>query len=592
MNEELIRGILSILNDTKKRECYNEYIEEIREIAEDLKPHFDEDYPAKLLNIQHEGESEWMKVYRKERWQPPTRSSTGRVFTSLQKIQQADDFKILFAKEGTGIIEENSLEKYLTYDLPKFKNLEVWLFTVFLKSYLENPNGVVITMPDLTEWIDSDGEVLPDFLAPFPQIFEEEDVIYRREKEIIVKVEGYKTDGKEYDRFLAIHSGGYVLLKQISEYKDGENVFQVFPLEYQFVKFPVVSIGSVISEIEDGNLIYDSILSPCLPSWNEVLFRSDDLMINWALHSNPIFWRVRNTPCKTCNGTGERILKDNSRGICTSCNGNGLGSDGSPFATIEINPQKSNATNPAMDKPIIDPAGYIKLDNTAIKSQKEDINDNIYKGFQAIGLELLANVPAPQSGIAKQYDRKELNTFFFQVAVHLSFIYEEVSTNCFIQRYRPVIDNGLINSEQFQKNIPRITIPSDFDVLTTDILSQNLSQAIKDGFDPLIISGLSRDYTEKLFGENSMQLKILKIRNQLDPLPYKTDDEKLVLKESMGCTELDYITSAYLPTFINLKMEENPNWADLDRKIQRADIMSMAVEKQKEIKAGIVPIMP
>jgi hypothetical protein len=71
-----------------------------------------------------------------------------------------------------------------------------------------------------------------------------------------------------------------------------------------------------------------------------------------------------------------------------------------------------------------------------------------------------------------------------------------------------------------------------------------------------------------------------------------TTEEKLILKDSMGCTELDYITSAYLSAFVTELIEADMNWINKPRPEQRADVKAMAIAKQKEIKAGMVTLMP
>ena len=594
-----------MLMDDKIREGKSEYVEEIREIAEELEPHFDEDYPKKLLRVQHPGEQPWMKDYRKERWQPKTRTATGRVFTTLQKIQQADDFKVQFKEDfkETGIAETNpkgTLKQYLTYDLPKYKSIETFTFSIGLSKYLENPNAAIFIGPDIESWIKeplNQGAAI-NWEEPFPQIFEEEDILFKDEYTLIVKLDQYKAKDMngnymKWDQFLTITEMGLVLTRQIKPYAKDVDPFDQYFIDHDFKAYPVVTVGSVICEIEDGQIVYDSVLTPCLPAWNDALFGNDDFLVNKALHSNPIFWRYKNSPCKTCNGTGVRINKgDNTQSTCSTCNGNGLGSEGSPFATIEINLQKKNATNPDVQTPTGAPAGYIQLDIAALEFQKKEIDDDIYRGFQAIGLELLANVPMAQSGIAKQYDRKEINTFFFQVAVHLGYLIEIMSELTFLQRYASEIDNGLVNQDQIKANTPNVVIPTDYDIITTEVLSANLSQAIKDGFDPIITNGLTKQYTEKVFGENSYQMKLIAVKSVIDPLPYMTTEEKLVLKDSMGCSDLDYVTSAYLPAFVNQLIEGNPEWLDADRKKQRADVNTLALAKLKEIKAGIIPVVP
>ncbi len=164
--EELIGILLSKLLDRKIREGRHDYIEEAREKAEELEYHFENEYPEKLLHTQHPSEEPWMKEYRRRRWQAPTTTATGRVFTFLQKIQQADDFKITFESDfkKTGIAEriglmDNTLKHYVEYELPKTGSLEKWLFNVFLKTYLKDSNAVVITVPDYDEFVENPSQV-------------------------------------------------------------------------------------------------------------------------------------------------------------------------------------------------------------------------------------------------------------------------------------------------------------------------------------------------------------------------------------------------------------------------------------------------
>jgi hypothetical protein len=176
----------------------------------------------------------------------------------------------------------------------------------------------------------------------------------------------------------------------------------------------------------------------------------------------------------------------------------------------------------------------------------------------------------------------------------LADVYVETAMCIYYQRYTALglFSNALLNEEKIAASKPQITIPSDFDVLTTDILADQLSRAKKDGYNPVITIGLEYDYTEKLYGENSPVLMVLKAINSLDPLPFKSADEKLILKDSGGCSNLDYILSSYITNFITELMEENPEWLQKSKADQRADLKSKAIEKEKEIRAGIVPIMP
>lgn len=597
-NQSEIGVVLSILLDDDTRLGKTEFLKAIREKYEEMEPHFDKEYPDELLRVQHPGEESWMKGYRMNRWTGLTTTSTGRIYTSLQKIEQADDFTIYIESDPvkTRIIEQNSFAQYLTFQVPKFTSLRKWLFQVGLKDYLKDANAIVLILPDLENWIKTHEPLTVDQLAkPYPQIYDSDDIIYKAEKACIVELEKWKdAHGVKRDQFLAVSSTGVIHIRQVSDYIDGLKAFEVFDLNIELRDYPGFDLGSVICEVEDGKPVFDSVIQMCVPAWNEVLFRHSDLIINWALHGNPQKWEIIGKKCKTCGGVGKVYNDKNELSAnCGQCSGSGV-SKGSPFGVVEIDIQQPNATNPGVTSIPTPPVGYAVRDTESLKAQKEDINDNLYLGFQAVGLELLANVPAPQSGIAKTLDRKEINTFFFQVAIHLKHLYLEAAKAMYDQRYTALglFQNNILTPEAIQESIPQITVPSDFDVLTTDVIAGQLSQAKKDGYNPIITSGLEFDYTEKLYGENSTQIQVMKAINALDPLPFKTADEKLILKDSMGCTELDYVTSAYIATFVNELIEADPKWVMKPRKEQRADVKNMALAKVQEIKAGIVPIMP
>ena len=203
---------------------------------------------------------------------------------------------------------------------------------------------------------------------------------------------------------------------------------------------------------------------------------------------------------------------------------------------------------------------------------------------------MLSIVPAPQSGIAKQYDRKEINTFFYQIAIMIQYGYSHTAKLIYNLRYAGIADAAGLDYEKRLASLPRITIPSDFDILTMEMLAANLSMAKKDQYNPVIVSGLERDYVEKLYGENSDELKLINIISRLDPLPNKTVDEKVIIKDSYGCSEVDFVLSCNINSFINELVENDEYWLDGMLPDQRKDLIRLATEKQAEIKKSIIPI--
>lgn len=591
--------LLSKLTDEEVRSGEIEYIKCAREKAEVLEYHFENEYPEKLLNAQHPSEEPWMREYRKRRWQSPTLVSTGRVYHFLQKIQQADDFKIKWESdyEKTGIAEEingknNTLKHYCQNEIPLYKDLETWLFNTFLKAYLSDPNSIVAILPEIDEWIEKPEEYTQvEWTRPYPHIFETEDLLYETDEWVLLEVEEWKDQNKrKWKQYLAITKEGLVLFRQIGPFTES-SPFKVYEIPYNFEYLPVIKTGNIVYEEEDGNLIFDSVLSPCIPAWNEVLYRTDDLNILYAVHALPQKWALKLSPCKTCNGTGYRTNAQKERTDCRECNGSGRASS-TPFSLLEINIDRITAVNPNPSVPPIPPAGYIERPIDSVKLFQDDILTKEFQGFKAIGLEILGQIPAAQSGIAKEYDRKELNTFCYSVCVHLAAVYRIAVYHILYQRYNSLFASALIDDYQVKAALPELTIPTDFDVLTSAVLGDMLTKARAGGFNPIIINGIEMDYVEKLYGENSSKKTYLQILSTLDPLPFKTVDEKTVLLQSSGCTKLDYVLSANLASFVTQLIDENPDWASKEMKEQRADVTRMAEEKLAEINKGLVPIMP
>ena len=491
--EELIRVLLSKLLTDKIRNGEVEYIKEAREKAEHLEWHFENKYPEKLLYAQHPSEEMWMRQYRKDRWQAPTKVATGRVYQFLQKIQQADDFKIMWETDfdKTGIVEtigkeNNTLKNYCQEQIPLYSDLETWLFNTFLKTYLSDPNAVVAMLPQLDEWLEEPERVADlNWTNPYPHTFETKDLLFETDEWVLVEVEEWKDKNKkEWKQFLAITKQGLILFRQIAPFLDN-NPFKVFEMPYEFQYLPVIKAGNVVCEEEDGHLIFDSVLEPCLPAWNEVLFRTDDLNILYSVHALPQKWALKMSPCKTCNGTGYRNNLQRERIDCGDCNGSGRASS-TPFGLLEINIDRITAINPSPIVPPIPPAGYIERPIDSVRVFQEDIVYKEFQGFKAIGLEILGQIPASQSGVAKEFDRKELNTFCYSVCVHLVSVYRIACYHILFQRYNSLFASALMSDEQVKNALPQITIPTNYDVLTSEVIGDMLAKARQGGFNPVI----------------------------------------------------------------------------------------------------------
>ena len=570
-----VEKITEILTDDEKVNFRTDYQEEVKEVYEALKNHFDDDYPKHLLNSTRPNEEAWMKLERERVWECPSRVPIKRVENLLTKIRQADDFRINWLENEmqTGIAKDNSFRDYCEKFLPVYGNLEDWLFQTFQRFYLSDPNALIWVAPkcdDIREGINLD--------RPFPQIIESEDIIEIGENYAVWMIEDDKKKGIKYYGACDETTFFYITVKSKTQKEAASISFEVYPI---FTAFPIHTIGSVVYEVEDYNVIYESIVQAALPEWNQALRRADDNNILWIKQAYPKEWEYKSTTCKTCKGTGRGKGNETT---CRTCNGSGNDVVETPFQKIVISIPKTNAlTNEGQLTSIpTPPAGIIERDLATIKEFGLEIQQRLYNGMRALGLEYLFESPLAVSGEAKIQDKKEVHTFLYQVAVHYVTIYTWTAKQLYLQKYAAL--PNLMTEERIDQNLPKLTIPTDFDIYTAAEIANALAMARDKSFGPEISNGLERDLLIKQYGEGSMAVKKNEIRNNLNPLPNYKPDEIALLKESGLVSDVDAMLAVKIDYFTNLLAAQDENWWNKTFLEKKADLETMAQAEAEKIK--------
>ena len=563
--------LIAILSNPKKINFQTDYHEEVREIYEALENHFDDDYPRRLLESTRPNEEEWMKLERERVWECPSRVPIKRVENLLTKIRQADDFRINWLENEiqTGIAQENSFRDYCEKKLPVYGSLEDWLFQTFQRYYLSDPNALIWVAPkvdDIREGFNLD--------KPFPQLIESEDIVELGESYAVWKIEEDKKKRIKYFGACDETTFYYVTYEQGQTDKISIEVYPIFS------SYPIHTVGSVVYEVEDYTVIYESIVQAAIPEWNQALRRADDNNILWIKQAYPKEWEYKSTACKTCKGSGRGKGAETT---CKTCNGSGNDVVESPFQKIVISIPKTNAlTNEnqltAIPTP---PAGIIERDLATIKEFGIEIQARLYNGMRALGLEYLFESPLAVSGEAKIQDKKEVHTFLYQVAVHYVTIYQWVAKNLYLQKYA-VLPN-LVTEERMNQNLPKLTIPTDFDIYTAAEIADALAMARDKSFGPEISNGLERDLLIKQYGEGSMAVKKNEIRQRLNPLPNYKPDEIALLKESGMVSNVDAMLAVKIDYFTNVLTAEDDSWWSKTYTEKRQDLERLAQDELEKI---------
>lgn len=483
------------------------------EHAHDLAIHALKEEPTKILNSYRPGEDEAIKKYRCEAYKCPTYYAWCKVENILSRIKEAEDFRIDF-----NVTEKNSLYEYTEGNLPFTDTIKEWLFRIALKVMLRDPNAVMVVLPDEMEVVLGQTE----YRTVFPYIFESKNVVLYEERRICITRD---------DNFFWI-----ITNTQISKHKidPQTNIIDAGTIlvSYQMDNIPAERLGGslVTKNHNPRSPIYTSFVAGVLPSWDKAVRLSSDFDACIVLHAFPQRQSIRQqsqnqSVCTTCNGKREIKREDEGQiyySTCTSCSGTGytVGKN-DPFKeqTITI-PEGFNATEQQFNLklPI---SMYTTPDINSPKFLEEVRDREIDKGFASINMEFLAKVGANQSGVAKEYDRTDLNTMLEQVAGKLVYLANQAYYYINAVRHPVEMKTRAIDWTDW---LPSITVPKSFDRITSMTALNDLAAAKAAGAGPATIQALEERVENAQFRGNMHRLAYLQTLREMAPLPGLSED--------------------------------------------------------------------
>lgn len=115
---------------------------------------------------------------------------------------------------------------------------------------------------------------------------------------------------------------------------------------------------------------------------------------------------------------------------------------------------------------------------------------------------------------------------------------------------------------------PSIAVPEKFDLLSSQLLLDDLAKAKQNGINPVILNELQIEYAAKKFYNNPSVKNELESIFMLDPFPNVTEEEKMIRRANEGINQEDYVISCNIQQFVRRAMEEDPTFASktLDQK--------------------------
>lgn len=556
-----------------------------------FKPHSEGKFPCELIECRRPNEPVEVKEYRKEIWVPKTKPTFSRIVNSLSKIRRSPDWIIAYPKDLQNqfakIREDETLGQYCEKKFPYFESVTNWLFSVCLKPYLTDPNGVILIWPLSTE-------VEPtDFLEPYPFIFECCDVVeFEAEDHAILNdpagcyymvKKGNKMVEERGKAYFTVDAEFIRKYEQIDN-KGNYNLTIEYPHGLSYM--PCFKLGGVICEAQGSEYLYESRISGILPELDEAVREYSDLQAAKVLHVYPEKWQYTNNECTTCKGTGQRINPNWTQGCdasipnqldCAACRGVGYISAG-PYAIQLVKPTTAMDGGKQVPLP---PAGYVEKDVEIVKLMEDSVRQHIYDGLAAINFQELAEVPMNESGVAKAVDRDEQNNTVHAIAEDLVKIMDRSYAIMADYRYK-----HLYSFDEITEMLPSIAVPEKFDLFSIANLQNDLKAAKDNKLNPVIQNAMEVDYAGKLFNADPTIRDLVALTIKLDPLPSISEDEKMSRLSNKGILPESYIISSNINEFVQRAIDEDPKFVEKPLKEQKAVMLKYAQEVLGKLDTG------
>lgn len=543
--------------------------------AEDLNIHASGVFPEELIGERRPAESKEIMDYRRKIFVPKTKPVFTKVYNSLMKIPRSPDFSIMFDDEiPSKVAKGETLKDYISEGLPVWGSVSNWYWSIAFRHYLIDANAVVFTLPKNFDSQDN------EYYKPVPTVFTSDKIIDYKEGMYYVLVTNDKIRYEESNTTFSDGAKFYVIQPDVIQ------AFNYYPFKTrQFEEvlnvvntlgyMPIRSMRGICTEQGEGYAIYESRIDGIVPMLNEVLREYSDLQAEVVQHIHSTMWSMQPQHCKECKGRGS-IPKENSAPVrCTVCNGVGL-APVNPFEHLAI--RQPGAGEPQLPTP---PMGYVEKNTDIARLQEERIRQHIYDALSSINMEYLADVPLAQSGVAKQVDREELYSMVYSIATDSVRILSDVIYDINAWRYKESIQD----LETLESMLPAITIPERFDLLSAQVLIEELKGMIEAKVDPAIINATQIDLTEKRFANDPYVRDTVKLKLKLDPFAGVTEEAISLRKTFDVISEVDMIINANINEFVNRAMQEHANFGAMTTTEQQAIIKGYAQEKITEIEA-------
>ena len=561
-------GFGKYLSDLNAGKTFFKYYDKAVEHAEDMGVHIEGHKPEKLLRITRPNETEEVKKYRLNIWEPVTEGLSDKVLNTLNRIYNPKGFDIK-PKEGK---DSEELMNYLNGGIPEYSTLMRFITESFTKKNLSDPNGCVAIKPESFEIPPTEAFQPVPIFYPSENLVDFEDgkyytFVFKKEKDVSaiviyteISIEVYKPIQGDAGKFS----------KVIYEHEIGSP--------------PVFRMGGLIKGMKAPHY-FDSYVAGILPHWNTVVRLTSDLDANYISHIHMERWSYV-SECNECEGSGEIEYElapgELDKKSCPKCKGSGH-SNKSPYGEWKI---AREALNP--DEPLpTPPAGFIAKDIGIVTKIEERIKNEEMMGYSSINMEIITKVGENQSGVAKSIDRTDLDGFLLAYSQHtFNHIIPDIILYMSWWIFGPRYDWNETKIKDIQ---PEIVAPKEFNVVSLDFLLEEYKTASTANVSDNYLIQIEKDIINKKFAAKEETRKRNIAIAELQPFPGRSDQDLLTLL-NIGTEEWEIYKSTHIIELVDQAIADNVDFLNLSVVEQKAIIDELA--QQARPKVNVIPNEP
>lgn len=527
------------------------YYEESVLLASDIKETFSDDYPA-FLEAENPRESKKDKKYKKDTYKNPIKGHLSRIQDKIIKIEQSENFLVNYPLDESG---NNLLKDYCENNFNGSNNLVNWLFTKGTNAYVKNPNSVIAVLDA------NPPQSQTESFKPYPKVFFEEDVLeFEKNSHCVLR----QKKNEDLTIYYFIDEVAYYIISH--ETTTIEKFTVQGPILHYCGVMPAIKVGKHILEVNSNDEeLFKSLVSDSLPDFKKAISRSVFIEIEYNFHVHSLQWMMAPKKCPTCKGTKLEDSKEGKK-TCRSCNGEGFFKYGN-LDIMYIDAFEDSFLKGQEKFPFGSPGGTVPRDISAVQELTKGYYNHIDDAYDAIDFGILRkkDINAAESGLSKQYNRLEFSQRIYSEGRHLI-------ENILIPIYR-FIDAQLfgINPENSKVNrIPEVTIPISFDVMSPEMVLEEIKTARDANMSAEIVKTLELKYSKLVFGDNSKETKNIIDEISLNPTLGMTVSDIISLfgggagTSTNGLSETYYIIGANYKAFIDRAIREEMKWENME----------------------------